>query len=92
MKKKADLSPKKPARATQQPEERKRSLAAGTQTPAVVDAAGLLSDLRSLIQSARQRIAAVAYSTQTLLCWHLGHRFLHEKLGGSRATYGYRFL
>ena len=53
---------------------------------------GLLSDLRSLIQSARQRIAAVAYSTQTLLCWHLGHRLLHEKLGGSRAAYGEQIL
>ena len=53
---------------------------------------GLLSDLRSLIHSARQRIASVAYSTQTLLSWHLGHRLLNEKLGGSRATYGEQIL
>ena len=92
MKKRADPSPRQPARATLRPEERKRSLAAGTQTPAAVDAAGLLSDLRSLIQSARQRIAAVAYSTQTLLCWHLGRRLLNEKLGGSRAAYGEQIL
>ena len=92
MKKKADPSSRKPARATLQPEERKRSLAAGTQAPAVVDAAGLLSDLRSLIQAARQRIAAVAHSTQTLLCWHVGRRLLNEKLGGSRAAYGEQIL
>jgi hypothetical protein len=33
----------------------------------MVDEASLLSDLRSLIQSARQRIASVANATYTLL-------------------------
>lgn len=61
---------------------------AETQMPAIVDEARLLSHLRSLIQSARQRIAAVAYSTQTLLCWHVGRRLLNEHLQGSRAAYG----
>ena len=71
MKKKADPSAKTPGPFALQPEARKqRNLAAETETPAVVDTAGLLSDLRSLIQSARERIATVAYSTQTLLCWH----------------------
>ena len=93
MKKKADPSPKNPRRSALQPEERKqRSLAAKTETPAVVDAAGLLSDLRSLIQSARQRIATVAYSTQTLLCWHVGRRLLNENLQGGRAAYGKQIL
>ena len=46
--------------------------AARTDAPEVVNEAELLSDLRNLIQSAQQRIASVAYSTQTLLCWHLG--------------------
>jgi DUF1016 N-terminal domain len=93
VKKKADPSPKKPRPSALQPEERKqRSLAAETETPAVVDAAGLLSDLRSLIQSARQRIATVAYSTQTLLCWHVGRRLLNENLQGGRAAYGKHIL
>ena len=93
MKKKADPSPGKPARAELQPEKRKRGLAAARMpTPAVVDAAGLLADLRSLVQSARQRIAAVAYSTQTQLCWHMGRRLLNEKLGGFAPRTGNRFL
>src|SRR5487761_2451735 len=65
---------------------------AETQMPALVDEASLLSDLRSLIQAARQRIAAVAYSTQTLLCWHVGRRLLNEHLQGTRAAYGKQIL
>ena len=38
--------------------------------PTAIDEAALLGDLRTLVQSARQRIATAAYSTQTLLCWH----------------------
>ena len=45
--------------------------------PARVNESALLSDLRTLIQSARQRIAAAAYSAQTLLCWHVGRRLLN---------------
>jgi predicted nuclease of restriction endonuclease-like (RecB) superfamily len=79
--------------APPQPKKRKKtSPTAGTESPAVIDAAGLLADLRSLIQSARQRIAAVAYATQTLLCWHLGRRLLHENLQGGRAAYGKQIL
>ncbi|MBI5366346.1 MAG: DUF1016 domain-containing protein [Planctomycetes bacterium] len=93
MKKKAGRSAKRSGPIALQPEERKqRSLTAGTETPAVVDAAGLLMDLRRLIESARQRIATVAYSTQTLLCWHLGRRLLHENLQGGRAAYGKQIL
>jgi len=60
--------------------------------PAVVNEPALLSDLRNLVQSARQRIASTAYSTQTLLCWHLGRRLLNEKLHGGRAEYGKQIL
>jgi len=59
---------------------------------ALIDEATLLSDLRSLIQSARQRIATVAHSTQALLCWHLGRRLLNEDLQGGRAAYGKQIL
>jgi hypothetical protein len=91
MKKKADPSARKPGPSALQSEQR-RGLTAETETPAVVDTAGLLSDLRSLIQSARQRIATVAYSTQTLLCWHLGRRLLNDNLQGGRAAYGKQIL
>ncbi len=60
--------------------------------PALIDETTLLSDLRTLIQSVRQRIATVANSTQTLLCWHVGRRLLHENLQGARAAYGKQIL
>ncbi len=60
--------------------------------PALIDEANLLSDLRTLIQSARQRIATVANSTTTLLYWHLGRRLLAESLQDERAPYGKRIL
>ena len=66
--------------------------AARTEAPDIIDEVGLLSDLRNLIQSAQQRIASVAYSTQTLLCWHLGRRISSETLQGSRAAYGKQIL
>ena len=67
-------------------------LVSAAKIPARVNEAALLSDLRTLIQSARQRIAAVAYSTQTLLCWHVGRRLLTENLHGGRAAYGKQIL
>ncbi len=64
----------------------------GTKTPALIDEATLLSDLRTLIQSARQRVAVAASSTTTLLYWHLGRRLLTENLQDERAQYGKRVL
>ena len=63
-----------------------------TDAPAIVDESGLLSDLRSLIQSARQRLATVANSTTTLLFWHLGRRLIAENLQDERAEYGKQIL
>ncbi len=60
--------------------------------PALIDEATLLSDLRTLIQFARRRIATAAYSTQTVLCWHVGRRLLNENLRGGRAAYGKQIL
>lgn len=59
---------------------------------AVVDEARLLTDLRSLIQAARQRVATVANATQTMLYWHVGRRLLKENLQDGRAAYGKRIL
>ena len=66
--------------------------AAVPEVPVVVDEASLLSDLRSLIQAARQRVATVANSTQTMLCWYVGRRLLRENLQEGRAAYGKRIL
>ena len=60
--------------------------------PAAIDEAALLGDLRTLVQAARQRIATAAYSTQTLLCWHMGRRLASEHLQGGRAAYGKQIL
>ena len=59
---------------------------------AAVDEASLLTDLRSLIQAARQRVATVANATQTMLYWHVGRRLLKENLLEGRAAYGKRIL
>ncbi|MBM4163499.1 MAG: DUF1016 domain-containing protein [Lentisphaerae bacterium] len=64
----------------------------GNDVPPVVNEAALLTDLRALIQSARQRIATVVCATQTLLCWYMGRRLLHENLQGGRAAYGKQIL
>ena len=87
MKKKTIPSSQKSGPIALRPGQRRhRSRATETVTPAIVDEIGLLSDLRNLIQSARQHIATVAYSTQTLLCWRLGRRLLNENLRGGRAA------
>ncbi len=54
--------------------------------------ATLLSDLRTLIQSARQRLATAANATHTLLCWQVGRRLLRENLQAGRAAYGKQIL
>jgi len=49
-----------------------------------LNAEALLADLRSLIYSARQRIATVANSAQTMLYWDVGRRLLKENLHEGR--------
>ena len=61
-------------------------------SPAAIDEAGLLDDLRDLILAARQRVATVANATHTMLCWHVGRRLLKENLDEGRAAYGKRIL
>jgi len=70
----------------------KKIALAAAQPQTIVDEAGLLSDLRALIQSARQRVATVANSTFTMMYWHVGRRLLKENLQGGRAAYGKRIL
>jgi len=60
--------------------------------PALADSAALLSDLRTLIQSARLRLATAVNVTYTLLCWQVGRRLLRENLQAGRAAYGKQIL
>lgn len=60
--------------------------------PALVNEAALLGDLRDLIRTARQRVATVANSTHTMLCWHVGRRLLKENLQDGRGAYGKQIL
>ena len=76
-KKLSSKNPRKPAQ-----------LASAKTQAAPVDEACLLADLRSLVHSARHRVATVANSAQTLLFWHVGRRLLRENLQGGRAAYG----
>ena len=71
---------------------RSTKLLSAAKAPAGIDEANLLSDLRTLIQSARQRIATVANSTYTLLCWQVERRLLRENLQAGRAAYGKQIL
>ena len=48
----------------------------------------LLSELRQLIESARQRAAVAVNAELTLLYWRVGERLHREILGGQRAGYG----
>jgi predicted nuclease of restriction endonuclease-like (RecB) superfamily len=78
--------------ALQSKNNRQSSRGVGEDVLPVVDEAALLTDLRALIQSARQRIATVANASYTLLCWQVGCRLLRENLQAGRAAYGKQIL
>lgn len=48
----------------------------------------LSSDIRQLIESARQRVAVVINAELTQLYWHIGRRINDDLLQGKRAGYG----
>jgi predicted nuclease of restriction endonuclease-like (RecB) superfamily len=52
------------------------------------DAAGLLADLRQLIEQARQAAAVAVNAGLTLMYLHIGQRIRTDVLGGHRAGYG----
>lgn len=83
---------KQPERGLVKSRDRKIVPGAVAKMPVASDEAALLVDLRTLIQSARQRIATAAYSTQTLLCWHMGRRLASAHLQSGRAAYGKQIL
>jgi predicted nuclease of restriction endonuclease-like (RecB) superfamily len=52
----------------------------------------LVSDIRDLIQSARQRVAVTVNAELTLLYWEIGSRINTDVLAGERAEYGKQVL
>ena len=58
----------------------------------VAHAKSLLSELRGLIEQARQHVAQTANSTLTLLYWQVGARLQREVLHDGRAEYGQQIL
>ncbi len=52
----------------------------------------LVSDIRGLIESARQRVAVVVNAELTLLYWEIGSRINRDVLAGERAEYGKQIL
>lgn len=48
----------------------------------------LVDDVRSLIESARERVASAVNSEIVLLCWRIGQRIKRELIGEGRAAYG----
>ena len=54
--------------------------------------APLFNDIKSLIDSARQRAAVSVNAELTLLYWQVGQRIHSELLGGERAEYGQQVL
>lgn len=52
----------------------------------------LLSELRGLIEQARQHVAQTANSTLTMLYWQMGQRIQREVLKDKRAEYGEEIL
>lgn len=52
----------------------------------------LVSDVKQLIDEARQRVAASVNAELTMLYWRIGKRIQSEVLGGERAEYGRQVL
>jgi predicted nuclease of restriction endonuclease-like (RecB) superfamily len=63
-------------------------MAKKSESPSALIPQALLGEIRSLIESARQRATATVNSELTLLFWRIGRRIHVEVLAGERAEYG----
>lgn len=70
----------------------KKPTARKTSALAPREPAALLTELRGLIESARQHVAQTANATLTMLYWHVGQRIRGEVLKDGRAGYGEEIL
>ena len=48
----------------------------------------LMTDLRQIIDEARNHVASTANYELTMMYWHIGERINRDVLGNERATYG----
>src|SRR4051794_22713799 len=64
----------------------------GKPTPTELVPRKLLTDLRTLIDSARSGVAQAVNSALVLLYWQIGHRIRTEVLKSQRAAYGQEIL
>ncbi|MCX6692565.1 MAG: DUF1016 N-terminal domain-containing protein [Methanoregula sp.] len=79
---------------------RKAAITAGKKTGAgmspapddVTPSPALLTDLRSLIESARTRVAVGVNAELVMLHWHIGHRLRQDILDFGRGAYGERII
>lgn len=53
-----------------------------------VSTQSLMQDLRQIVEQARDRVAATANYSLTMMYWHIGERVNREILGNQRAEYG----
>ena len=53
---------------------------------------GLLTEIKSLIDAARQRTAAAVNAELTLLYWQIGSQIRNNVLDGKRAEYGKQII
>lgn len=60
--------------------------------PAPADTNALLTDIRALIEQARERTAQAVNAELTLLYWHIGNRIRKDILGQQRAEYGQKIV
>lgn len=52
----------------------------------------LFSEVKALIDAAKQRVAVAVNAELTLLYWHIGYRIHTQILQGDRATYGKQII
>lgn len=77
-----DRSPKKPVPDSE------KALANAVAKPNQPETGALVADIRTLIESARRRVAGAVASEIALLYWHVGERIKRELIGEGRAAYG----
>ncbi len=78
--------------ATSKKTTRKKPAPAVREISGARNSSALLTELRGLIESARQHVAQTANATLTMLYWHVGLRIQREVLKNERAEYGERIL
>ena len=75
---------------SRQPKSSKRAICSSRSIASVDDR--LLTDVRELIEAARQEVAQTVNSALVALYWHIGRRIRQDVVGEGRATYGEKIV